>query len=48
MGYRIQMNAVPCDGRHISMQGTSDPPGPAQAVFPGPAGTSEVVVVYYA
>jgi hypothetical protein len=46
-GYSIQRNAAASDGQLISKQDASDSAGQATAIFPGPAGTYEVVVVYF-
>ena len=46
-GYSIQENADASNGQLISILGASDPSGQAKAVFPGLAGTYEVVVVYF-
>jgi hypothetical protein len=46
-GYHIQENADASDGQLISQADASGSPGQATAVFPGPAGTYEVVVAYF-
>jgi Fibronectin type III domain len=46
-GYSIQSNAAASDGQLISTQDASGSLGQATAIFPGPAGTYEVVVAYF-
>ena len=45
--YDIQRNTAASDGQLISKRSASGAPGQATAIFPGPAGTYEVVVAYF-
>jgi Fibronectin type III domain len=46
-GYDIQRNTAASDEQLISKRSGSGAPGQATAIFPGPAGTYEVVVAYF-